>query len=78
MSTREKILSEIEAYLRRTGLNQSDFGELAMGNRSFVARLRKGTNVGIGSIERAQRWMDEHPHGQIAPRKQKTSEHAAA
>ena len=69
MSTRDKLLAEIDAYLAASGINQSDFGERAMGNRSFVARLRHGMNITIESMDKVRAWMASHPLDRPTPKK---------
>lgn len=52
-----KLLGEVEEFLDRHGISASRFGTLAMGNPSFVLRLRAGANLTSESIVRARAWM---------------------
>lgn len=42
MDTRDQILAEIEALLRRTEMAETTFGRKAVNDGKFVARLRAG------------------------------------
>ncbi len=53
----QTLLAEIEAFLERHDISASRFGTLAMGNPSFVLRLRGGANLTSESIVRARAWM---------------------
>jgi len=60
MSTRDQILSEIEAFLVRHGMSAGDFGVRCMRNPSFVYRLRRGQGILDSSIDRARAFMIEY------------------
>ena len=51
---------EVEAFLRATGTKGYVFGELALGDPSFVDRLRRGASFRLGTVERARAWMAGH------------------
>ena len=44
-NTDPNLISEIDAFLARTGMGQAYFGKLAAGNSEVVARLRAGRRV---------------------------------
>ena len=48
---------EVEAYLAVTGSKASLVGEEAIGNRSFVSRLRKGSSPHLSTVDRVRTWM---------------------
>ena len=48
---------EVEAFLGATGTKAYVFGELALGDPSFVDRLRRGASFRLTTVERARAWM---------------------
>lgn len=48
---------EVEAFLRATGTKGYVFGELAVGDPSFVDRLRRGASFRLSTVARARSWM---------------------
>ena len=72
---REQFLSEIEAYLAKSGMVSSDFGIAAMGDPSFVLRLRGGSDPKASTIDKVRRWMHEHP---LARKRKKAAEQRSA
>jgi hypothetical protein len=72
---REQFLSEIEAYLTKSGMVSSDFGIATMGDPSFVLRLRGGSDPKASTIDKVRRWMHEHP---LARRQRKAEARSAA
>ena len=69
---------EVDAFLAATGLKVSLFGEVAAGDPSFVARLRRGTSPTLMKVNRVRAWMAAHaaerehaaaagPHARTAP-----------
>ena len=66
------ILAEIESYLRRTGMAQTLFSRMAMGDGAFVQRLRKSCSVRDRTVERCRAFMAEHPDG-IPPKKKSST-----
>ncbi|MDE0711392.1 MAG: hypothetical protein OXH60_04565 [Rhodospirillales bacterium] len=53
----EAFRREVEAFLAATGLKVSLFGELAAGDPSFVARLRRGASPTLAKVDRVRAWM---------------------
>ena len=51
---------EVNAFLAATGLKVSLFGEMAAGDSSFVARLRRGTSPTLAKVDRVRAWMAAH------------------
>ena len=69
---------EVDAFLAATGLKVSLFGEMAAGDPSFVARLRRGASPTLTKVDRVRAWMAAHagereraavagPHPRTAP-----------
>ncbi len=44
-STRQKLLREIKAFLRESGMTAGQFGQHVSGNSHLVTRLEKGGDV---------------------------------
>ena len=61
MSTTEKLLADIERYLRRTGMNHTRFGTEALEDHKFVLRLRRGLGVHSRSIDRVYAYIAANP-----------------
>lgn len=55
------LLSEIDAYLKKTAITESTFGAKAANDGKFVARLRKGGGVTVRVVENIRKWMRENP-----------------
>ena len=51
---------EVEAFLEATGTKASVLGAEAVGNRSLVGRLRKGTSPLLRTVDRVRAWMAVH------------------
>ncbi len=51
---------EVEAFLAVTGLKVSLFGEMAAGDSSFAARLRRGASPTLAKVDRVRAWMATH------------------
>ena len=62
----------MEAFLAATGLKVSLFGELAAGDSSFVARLRRGASPTLAKVDRVRAWMaayaSDGEHAAVAAR----------
>lgn len=59
MSTREKLLGEIEAFLVEFNMSHSTFGKRVMNDGKFVARLRKGADLTLGSADNIRKFMEQ-------------------
>ena len=57
MTAREKLLAEIEAFLKRADMDHTRFGTLAMNDTAFVTKMRRGRNVRIDTAERARAYI---------------------
>lgn len=47
----------VAAFLRRTGLSPSEFGALALGDRSFLGDLRRGRSPKLTTVDRVLAFM---------------------
>lgn len=57
VSPKQEILGEIEQFLERHAMSAARFGTEAMGNPSFVMRLRRGVDIKSSTIDRARDFM---------------------
>jgi hypothetical protein len=57
MDTRTELITEIEAFVSRTGLAETTLGGRAVKDSRFVSRLRAGRDVTINSVERMRAFM---------------------
>ena len=51
---------EVEGFLAVTGMKAYLLGEMAVGDPSFVTRLRKGASAQLSTVDRVHRWMGVH------------------
>lgn len=54
---RKEFVSEIRAFLLRTGMSGRRFSVEATGDAGFWSRLWKGGDIRISTIERVQNYM---------------------
>ncbi|MBI2993496.1 MAG: hypothetical protein HYY48_04875 [Gammaproteobacteria bacterium] len=54
------VVEEIAAYCRDSGVAESTFGRLAVGNSKLMARLRDGQGVTLKTLQRLREYMREH------------------
>lgn len=57
MTSREELLSEVEAFLAHTGMPNTTLGALALRDPSFVANLRAGRNITLRTADRVRTFM---------------------
>lgn len=57
MSTQHQLLKEIKAFLKRTGMKASTFGEYAVGNSRLVAKLEEGGTISIKTLDEVRAYM---------------------
>ncbi len=62
------------AFLRRTGLSPTEFGERAVGDRKFVGDVRRGRSPRLATVDRVLAFMEtyEDTRGSDGPRDPKT------
>ncbi len=51
-NTRKFLCGEIKAFLADSGMPKSTFGQLAVGDKSLVARLVDGHDITTGKLDR--------------------------
>lgn len=59
-SSREQLLAEVEAFLKRESIAPSQFGQDAVNDRSFVGRLRRGADVRLETADRVRAFMERY------------------
>lgn len=62
MSTKEALLIEIDAFLKRTGIAPTRFGEESCGERSLLKRLRRGGRISTDTYDRIKSYMHARRH----------------
>ena len=63
---RTHVVDLVDSYLTATGLSARRLGVLAVGSEHFVRRLRIGTSIQLGTVEKGLQWMANHPPGKLA------------
>ena len=57
MDTQAQLLSEIEDFLKATGMAPTRFGILAVNDGKLVSRLRSGANMTLATVERSRSFL---------------------
>jgi hypothetical protein len=57
MSTANKLLRDIERFMREHDMSATAFGTEAMGDPAFVGRLRDGSGVRTSTLDRCYKFM---------------------
>lgn len=57
MSTHLDFVAEVEAFLRLSGLNATQFGKDALNDTRFVFMIRKGRSPSLKTVERVREFM---------------------
>ena len=57
MTHAEQFLSEVEAFIKRSGINATNFGIEAVNDPGFVRDLRRGRNPTLGMVDRVHAFM---------------------
>lgn len=78
MSTREKLLAEIDAFLARTGMEEWRFGQEAAKTHNLVKRLRAGLDVKTSTADMVRAYIAAHRRTRGAPRSRPRSDSALA
>lgn len=60
MSTRDKLLTDIKAFIALHGLSDAEFGILALNDSAFVLRFKRGMNITLERHDRVRKFMDEY------------------
>lgn len=66
MTHAEQFLSDIEAFLTRSGMTATAFGMAALNDPSFVPDLRNGRKPNLGLVDKVHAFIRAHE----APAKQ--------
>lgn len=53
----KKLLDEIEDFRRKTDLNPTRFGQLAVNDGNFIRSLRYGRTPSLGTIDKVRQFM---------------------
>lgn len=61
MSTKERILREIEDYIARAGISAREFGLRVRGDSGMVYRLRAGRSLTVEYVDKCRAYMRAHP-----------------
>jgi hypothetical protein len=56
-STRDKLLNEIEAFLKRHGVKPTVFGQMAVNDAKLVSELRLGADITTGRMDKVRGFM---------------------
>ena len=57
MTSREKLLAEIEAFLEASGLSAAAFGVQSLNDPAIVYDIRRGKNVRLDTADRLREFM---------------------
>lgn len=60
MSTKDKLLADINAFLGRHNMRAADFGKWALNDTGFVYRLRKGLDPKASTIDKVRAFMKDY------------------
>ena len=58
-STRDKVVSEIDSFLRRTGMSKTRFGLESVGNDKIIDQMKAGKNPRVDTIDAMRSFMAE-------------------
>ena len=61
MGETQKLLSEIEAFLRSAGMAESTFGRKAVNDGKLLSRLRSGASVTLEKAAQIRRFIASRP-----------------
>ena len=73
MTEREKILTEIETFLRRTGMGPTQFGIESIGRRSLLNQLRSQGGLTMETAAKIRAFMKENRNIRRPPAKRAES-----
>ena len=59
----DDLLRKIEEFCRLSGLSETRFGELTLGDKPFVSQLRAGRDLRASTAARLHKFMDEYQSG---------------
>lgn len=59
MSSIEALLEAIEAFLARSGMSATRFGEVAANDRHLVRRLRAGKGITLATADKVRTFISD-------------------
>ena len=57
--TINELLREIDAFIERQGMNPSDFGWSAIGDRNLYRHLKNGRDLRLSTLDRIRAFMSK-------------------
>lgn len=57
MSERERLIIDIERFLRKTGMGPTQFSVESCGQRGLMTRLRRGEGVTLETVDKVRTFM---------------------
>jgi hypothetical protein len=57
MTHSQQFLSEVEAFLSRSGMSPTAFGKAALNDPNFISDLRAGRLPGLGIVDRVHEFI---------------------
>jgi hypothetical protein len=73
MTIRKQLLTEIEAFLKLSGMNPTAFGKASCGDPHIVRRLRAGFDCTTGRVDKIRRYMSAVGNGRARKRANQSS-----
>jgi len=71
MSTKDKLLADINAFLGRHNMRAADFGKWALNDTGFVYRLRQDLDPKSSTVDRCRAYMAQYERDHPLDRKRK-------
>lgn len=71
MQQTHPLLPAIEAFLTRTGMSATTFGQKALGQWKLVERLRGGGSIGFKQEARLREFMRSDAARRVVPRRRR-------
>ena len=78
MSSTEKLLTDIEKFMARTGMNATTFGMLAAKNPALLIHLRAGGDVRLRTADKIRQFMIDYAASNKRQKKAANQSRAAA
>lgn len=78
MTSREKLLLEIDEFLARSGISASKLGTGAVRDPAIVYDIRKGKNPRLDTADRIREYMAAWQPHKPRPKRRATPDQAAA
>ena len=78
MTAQDKIRSEIDAFLKKTGMLPTQFGILAVNDKTLMSRLNAGRGLSLETAEKARAFMRSYRKQRAVKKKARSESRAAA